>query len=82
MTLYNYLKLSINERADYLWEYGEFFSSKGLDNSKLVFYTLNDFYVVAELVKDVIQNVKPFKRGVYLDYMLEDIEIKFPSLFL
>ena len=75
MTLYNFLRLNTNERAEYLWNNGDFFSSKDLSNKNLAFYILNNFYVVVELVKNDIESIKPFKTGVYLDLMVENIEI-------
>jgi hypothetical protein len=75
MTLYDFNRLSLNERATYLWEYGEFFSSKRLKESTLVFYTLLDYYVVIETIQDEITNVRPFRKGKYLDAMIEDIKL-------
>lgn len=75
MTLYDFNRISLNERTTYLWEFGEFFSSKRLKESTLVFYTLHEYYVVVETEKDEINNVRPFRKGKYLDYMLEGINL-------
>ena len=76
MTLYDFNRIELNERATYLWEYGEFFSSKRLKESTLVFYLLHEYYVVIETEKDEIKNVRPFRKGKYLDAMIEDIKLK------
>lgn len=68
-------KLKKYDRANSPWEYGEFFSSKRLKESTLVFYLLSEFYVVIETVNNEITNVRPFRKGKYLDAMLEGIEI-------
>jgi len=76
MILYDYIKLETEEQANYLWEYGEFFSSKVQSNSTLVFYLLNEYYVVVEIRKNEISSIKPFRKGHYLDDMIESIQIE------
>ena len=75
---YDYKILGLNEKADYLWENGEFIiSSIGL-KKRTNLYSLNDFLV--EVVYSVHENqiieISNFKSGHKMNKYLDEISVK------
>jgi len=65
MTLYDFLRLNVNARGDYLWEHGVFLAHGGDQVGPSAFYQLHDFYVevVFDLEFNTIISVVPLKEG-------------------
>ncbi|MBN8703804.1 MAG: hypothetical protein J0M08_12120 [Bacteroidetes bacterium] len=73
--LYEFNKLTKNERADLLWQHGEFVGSVKLRGLSFSLYTLSDFYVEVLVQEDEIYHIKSFKKGYMLDKYLDRIQI-------
>jgi hypothetical protein len=71
MTLYDYNKLNLTERANLLWGDGVFIVN--VDNFAL--YVLYDFMVEVVLHNSEIVELRTFKRGLLLDKYLEVMEL-------
>lgn len=76
MTLYEYLKLDVNAKGDYLWAHGEIVARSVDAVSLSAFYSLHDFYV--EVVMDQefnkIVSLAPFKQGERYERMIAAME--------
>lgn len=71
MTSYEFIALDINERAEVLWEKGQF-----IDNSEgAVLYFLGNFYVEVIVDETGIIEIAPFKQGYRLGKYLENITL-------
>jgi hypothetical protein len=71
MTLYDYNKLNLTEKANLLWGDGVFIVN--VDNFAL--YVLYDFMVEVVLHNSEIVELRTFKRGLLLDKYLEVMEL-------
>jgi hypothetical protein len=75
MTLYEFNMLSLNDRANYVWEHGQFVTSVATKASGSNFYVLEDFYV--EVITDglSIREIASFRTGYRYDRMVEGLNI-------
>ncbi len=71
MTLYDYNKLNLIDKANKLW--GDVVFIVNVDNFAL--YVLYDFMAEVVLHNDEIVEIRTFKRGVLLDKYLEVMEL-------
>lgn len=77
MTLYEFVRLDVNARADYLWAHGSFVTNYGDVNGPSAFYALHDYFV--EVIFDpefnTIVSLVPFKEGERYDRMVGAMEV-------
>lgn len=73
--MYEYIALTDNQRADVLWDAGEFVISVQEKEHSYCLYTLLGFYVEVTLLDNQISQITPFKLGDRLDKYLPFINI-------
>jgi hypothetical protein len=75
--LYQYLLLSRDERATYLWENGEFITNTKESEYSYSLYALNGYYVEVRIsnADNSITEIVPFKKGELLNKYIESIDI-------
>lgn len=77
MSLYEYLQLDINYRADYLWKHGEHLFNYVTRSERIPFYLLGGFYVAVALKDDStgIKTLTPFNQGDMIEKMTDAIDL-------
>lgn len=78
MTLYQFLSLTMDERAEHLWEHGEYITGAIDMMGRSNYYSLSDFFVEVELFDegDEIAAVIPFKVGDRYERMVEHMKLE------
>ena len=76
LSLYEYIALDTSQRAETLWQEGEFMTNLVDGNHAYSLYSLHGFYVEVVLVDNEISEVTPFKLGDRLDKYLRHIDLK------
>ena len=77
MELYEYSQQTLNNRADLLWEYGEFIQSVRLETMNYSLYSFFGYYVEVRMNKknNKIVDIAPYRRGVHLEKYIDTIDI-------
>lgn len=77
MTLYAFNALSLDERADAIWDGGTFIVATSHPDGRSAFYAFADYYVEVLLVAEPerIAEVVPFYTGPRLERMLSVIVV-------
>lgn len=75
MLLYEYIQLSVNERADVLWDNGWALDHMKHEGKQHSLYSLFDFYVEVTFTGKGVEDVMPFRQGVRLDKYLDRIKL-------
>lgn len=77
-TLYEYNQLTLDEKAQYLWDNGEFILNRKTEEGAFNLYTLSDFFVEVFLDKKSGQVTKfqSFKSLRMLEPYLNSISIE------
>ena len=77
MTFYQYVGLSLKERADYLWQHGSFIANGHDGVAPSAFYSLHDWFVevVIDNQFDTIITVAPFKEGDRYERLLSFMDV-------
>ena len=75
--LYEYLLLNRDEKANYLWEHGEFIINLKEPEHSFNLYTLNGYFVEVAYsnTSNSITDIKPFKKGCTLDKYIDLIQV-------
>lgn len=75
--LYEFNRLPINERANYLWANGTFIMNVKQTEHSFNLYTLNSYYVEVKLLNsnNEIVEIVPFKQGERLNKYLDFINV-------
>lgn len=78
MTLYEYIALNIDAKADELWAHGLFIQGHRDANNSFILYFMHGFYV--EVTMDntsmAILHITPFKRGYLLDKYIDGVRLE------
>ena len=74
-TLYDYLKLDNNQRAELLWKHSTFLTNTTIKTDSFALYSLYGFYVEVLLDGEQIKEITPFKQGGRFDKYLDVIDI-------
>lgn len=81
MTLYEYISLSIDAKANELWQHGLFIQGHRDGSNSFNLYFMHGFYV--EVTMDntsmAILHITPFKRGHLLDKYIDAITLDLKS---
>ncbi len=75
LSMYEFILLDTAERAEILWDKGEFISNAVIEDCAYNLYTLYGFYVEVVLVQTELSEVTPFKQGERLEKYLACIDI-------
>ncbi len=77
LSLYQFNLLSMDERAEYTWQYGVFITGVVDQQGRSNFYALGDYFVEVELfdVGHAIAGVVPFASGARHERMLSAITL-------
>lgn len=75
LSIYEYIVLGKNERAELLWSKGEFITSIIGKDCSTSLYTLFGFYVEILIIEHDLTEIIPFKQGERLEKYLPDIDI-------
>jgi hypothetical protein len=77
VTLYEYIVLDLNDKANILWENGIFLESHLETNRGFNLYYLHNYYVEVTVSKpsEEIIDIMPFKQGHRREKYLNKIEI-------
>lgn len=75
MTIYEYLILNDNQRAQYLWEHGTHLLNHIENGKGYLLYKLNGFYVEVVTHDTSIAEVMPFIKGERLEKYLAKIPL-------
>jgi hypothetical protein len=77
MSIYDFIKLSLEERAELVLERGVFLDSFASGVNATSLYLLDGFFVEAEIcVKEArITDFIPFKQGYRLEKYVEDVDL-------
>lgn len=75
--LYQFNALDMDQRADYLWQHGEYLTGAVDEQGRSNFYALGAFFVEVELFDtgDAIAAVVPFTTGSRYDRLLRHIDL-------
>lgn len=76
LTLYQYIGLNQNQRAEILWRNGEFISNIPDHHIGFTLYSLYGFLVEVTLINEKISDITPFRQGERLDKYLKEISIQ------
>src|ERR1051325_1024517 len=76
--MYDFIALSLNDRAKVLWEKGTFLSSFTDEQFAFALYSLNDYYVEVSvsLKNNNITEMIPFRQGWRLEKHLAQISLR------
>ncbi|MDP1803037.1 MAG: hypothetical protein Q8L81_16870 [Bacteroidota bacterium] len=77
MTIYEFIKLDINSKADMLWDKGIFLENTLSNNQGINLYFLDNFFVEVIVSKpnEKIIDIVPFKQGERLEKYIEGVTI-------
>lgn len=75
LSIYEYITLDTAQRAEILWDKGEFISNTVIEDCGFALYSLYGFYVEVVLVQTELSEVTPFKQGERLEKYLACIDI-------
>ncbi len=76
MELYEFSLLPINDRANTLWQNGEFIINVKENTSSYNLYSLFGYFVEVKLSEEnQIIDIRPFKKGEILDKYLDFIDL-------
>jgi len=75
--LYQFLLFNRDQRADYLWENGDFVISVKENDYSYSLYSLNGYYVEVRIsnADSSITDIIPFKKGELLEKYLEYVDM-------
>lgn len=77
MTLYEYTRLDVNARADYLWAHGTFLANGNDGTAPAAYYSLEDFFVevVFDLEFSTVVTVAPFNTGERYERLVRFLDV-------
>jgi hypothetical protein len=75
LSLYEYVTLNQNERAEALWKDCEFIANIKDGAKAFVLYSIYTYYVEVMMENDVITDITPFRQGARLEKYLNQINI-------
>ena len=77
MSIYQFNKLDLNDRTEYLWTHGDHVSGVIDDQGRSNFYSLGAFYVEVELSEGSINiaSVTAFSKGDRYERMVRSIQL-------
>ena len=75
ITLYDFIQLDLNAKADKLWEHGSYIDSYINFEKRVNLYFLSNFFVEVYLDSNSIIEISAFKKGERFDKYLERINI-------
>ncbi|MDJ1497575.1 hypothetical protein QNI19_31845 [Cytophagaceae bacterium DM2B3-1] len=77
ISLDEYEKLTIDQKADLMWSKGTFLQAKAIKGGIVSLYSLGSFYVELSYnpIKNSIENLAAFKQIEQLDSFLEKIDL-------
>jgi hypothetical protein len=78
MDVSDFIKLNFSQRADLVWENGEFIGSREYYGYKVVLYVLKELYVEVWyfIATNKIEKVEPLADMKDLNHYLKDMDIK------
>ena len=74
-SLYEFNKLSENEKAEFVWEFGEHIGNLIQDGRSFVLYSTKFFFVEFVLEDNTIIEVRAFTKGMHLDKYADKIDL-------
>lgn len=75
LTLYEYSSLPLNEKAETLWQHGEFLTNVDMGNVAYSLHAVFKFYVEITIVGGQMTDFTPFIAGPRLDKYLPFISL-------
>ena len=77
MSIYEFIQLDINSKADILWSKGVFLESHFIKEISAKLYYLNDFFVEVVISNEECEIIEiiPFKQGYRLEKYLNKIKL-------
>jgi hypothetical protein len=76
LSFYDFILLNKTDRAQMLWQDGEFIIHHQAGAEMFALYSLHGFYVEVTMFDSAIISVLPFKSGARLDKYLSEINIE------
>ena len=74
-TLYEFNKLSENEQAEFVWEYGEHIGNLSQGGISFSLYSTKNHFVEFALRENEIVKISAFTKGAHLDKYADRIDL-------
>ena len=75
LSLYEYIALDENQRANLLWQDGEFITNVKVGSESIALYTIYMYFVEVTMKNDEVTEITPFRQGQRLEKYLNQINI-------